>query len=54
MDTDLRKKLQTLNIGFNTWNIGLYKAIKPFFSGNQNNLSLDLEEFKVGLIFYIL
>ena len=44
----------TLNIGFNTWNIGLYKAIKPFFIGNQNNLSLDLEQFKVGLIFYIL
>ena len=44
----------TLNIGFNTWNIGLYKAIKPFFSGNQHNLSLDLEQFKVGLVFYIL
>jgi len=44
----------TLNIGFNTWNIGLYKAIRPFFDKKNNNLSSDLEEFKVGLIFYIL
>ena len=44
----------TLNIGFNTWNIGLYKAITPFFDKKNNNLSSDLEEFKVGLIFYIL
>ena len=44
----------TLNIGFNTWNIGLYKAIRPFFDKKNNNLSTDLEEFKVGLIFYIL
>ena len=43
----------TLNIGFNTWNIGLYKAIRPFLH-KKNNLSTDLEEFKVGLIFYIL
>ena len=44
----------TLNIGFNTWNIGLYKAIRPFFNHKQKNLSSDLEQFKVGLIFYIL
>jgi hypothetical protein len=44
----------TLNIGFNTWNIGLYKAVRPFFDKKNNNLSSDLEEFKVGLIFYIL
>jgi hypothetical protein len=44
----------TLNIGFNTWNIGLYKAVRPFFDKKNNNLSTDLEEFKVGLIFYIL
>tara|TARA_B100000242_G_C43053646_1_gene492495 strand:+ start:2360 stop:3031 length:672 start_codon:yes stop_codon:yes gene_type:complete len=44
----------TLNIGFNTWNIGLYKAIRPFFDKKNSNLSTDLEEFKVGLIFYIL
>ena len=44
----------TLNIGFNTWNIGLYKAIRPFFDKKNNNLSSGLEEFKVGLIFYIL
>ena len=29
----------TLNIGFNTWNIGLYKAIRPFFDKKNNNLS---------------
>lgn len=44
----------TLNIGFNTWNIGLYKAIRPFFNHKQKNLSPDLEQFKVGLVFYIL
>ncbi len=44
----------TLNIGFNTWNIGLYKAIRPFFDKKNSNLTTDLEEFKVGLIFYIL
>ena len=44
----------TLNIGFNTWNIGLYKSLRPFFNKNIESLPLGLEQFKVGLIFYIL
>ena len=41
----------TLNIGFNTWNLGVYKSVKPFFS--SSNFS-DLKLFKVGLVFYVL
>jgi len=44
----------TLNIGYNTWNIGLYKSLRPFFNKNIQSLPLVLEQFKVGLIFYIL
>ena len=44
----------TLNIGYNTWNIGLYKSLRPFFNKNIQSLPLGLEQFKVGLIFYIL
>lgn len=44
----------TLNIGYNTWNIGLYKSIRPFFNKNVESLPPLLEQFKVGLIFYIL
>ena len=44
----------TLNIGYNTWNIGLYKSIRPFFNKNVESLPQLLEQFKVGLIFYIL
>lgn len=44
----------TLNIGFNTWNIGLYKSLKPFFNKKISSLPLELEQFKLGLVFYIL
>ena len=44
----------TLNIGYNTWNIGLYKSLRPFFNKNIQSLPQSLEQFKVGLIFYIL
>ena len=44
----------TLNIGFNTWNIGLYKSLRPFFNKKIASLPLDLEQFKLGLVFYIL
>ena len=44
----------TLNIGYNTWNIGLYKSLRPFFNKNIQSLPQGLEQFKVGLIFYIL
>tara|TARA_B100000475_G_scaffold161452_1_gene122405 strand:- start:3 stop:644 length:642 start_codon:yes stop_codon:yes gene_type:complete len=44
----------TLNIGYNTWNIGFYKSLRPFFNKNIQSLPQGLEQFKVGLIFYIL
>ena len=44
----------TLNIGYNTWNIGLYKSLRPFFNKNIESLPQELEQFKLGLIFYIL
>ena len=44
----------TLNIGYNTWNIGLYKSLRPFFNKNIQSLPQGLEQFRVGLIFYIL
>ena len=41
----------TLNVGFNTWNLGIYKSVKPFFS---NPDFPDFKLFKLGLVFYIL
>ena len=40
----------TLNIGFNTWNLGIYKSVRPFFA-NQDFSNFKL--FKLGLVFYI-
>jgi len=44
----------TLNIGYNTWNIGLYKSLRPFFNKKISSLPQNLDQFKLGLIFYIL
>ena len=44
----------TLNIGYNTWNLGLYKSLDSFFNNNVKSLLRELEQFKLGLIFYIL
>ena len=44
----------TLNIGYNTWNLGLYKSLNSFFNNNVKSLQRELEQFKLGLIFYIL
>ncbi len=44
----------TLNIGFNTWNIGLYKSLDSFFNKKIDSLPKNLEHFKLGLVFYIL
>ena len=41
----------TLNVGFNTWNLGIYKSVRPFFS---NPDLPDFKLFKLGLVFYIL
>ena len=44
----------TLNIGYNTWNLGLYKSLNSFFNNNIKSLPRELEQFKLVLIFYIL
>ena len=41
----------TLNVGFNTWNLGIYKSVRPFFSDPDYP---DFKLFKLGLVFYIL
>ncbi len=41
----------TLNVGFNTWNLGIYKSVRPFFSNPDFH---DFKLFKLGLVFYIL
>ena len=44
----------TLNIGFNTWNIGLYKSMNSLFNKKIESFPKELEQFKLGLVFYIL
>ena len=44
----------TLNIGYNTWNLGLYKSLNSFFNNNIKSLPRELEQYTLGLIFYIL
>ena len=41
----------TLNVGFNTWNLGIYKSVRPFFSDPDFPY---FKLFKLGLVFYIL
>ncbi|MBD0836624.1 porin family protein [Aestuariibaculum suncheonense] len=45
-----------LSFGYNTWNAYLYYALSPIFSKeNQiNGESIDMNNIKIGLIFYIL
>ena len=35
----------TLNIGYNTWNLGLYKSLNSFFNNNVKSLPRELEQF---------
>lgn len=45
----------TLSAGYSTWNINVYYSLLPLFkSGNLNGSEIDINEFKVGLIFYIM
>jgi len=46
----------TLSAGYNTWNLHIYYALNPIFSGDAkiNNESIDMNAIKIGLIFYIL
>jgi hypothetical protein len=47
----------TLNAGNNTWNLGLYLGLTPLFNDKfivKNPEFKNLNQFKLGLIFYIL
>ena len=46
----------TLSAGYNTWNIFLYYALNPIFSGDAslNGNKIDMNALKIGLMFYIL
>ena len=46
----------TFSIGYNTWNFYMYYALNPIFDSNAllNNVSMDMNAIKIGLIFYIL
>lgn len=57
---DVINKLQyglTLSIGYDNWNLHLYYALNTVFKDqtlNDNNIPIDLNAIKAGLIFYIL
>ena len=46
----------TLSVGYNTWNIFLYYALNPIFSGeaNLNGKKMGMNAVKIGVMFYIL
>ncbi|MDO5979367.1 porin family protein [Flavivirga spongiicola] len=46
----------TLSAGYNTWNIFLYYALNPIFSGDASldGNKIDMNAVKIGLMFYIL
>ena len=45
----------TLNTGYNTFNLSLYYGLNPLFKNAKiNNQQIDLKQFNVGLMFYIL
>lgn len=46
----------TLSVGYNTWNIHCYYTLNPIFSkaAQLNGNTLDMNAFKIGLMFYIL
>lgn len=53
------EKLQygfTLTFGYNTWNAYLYYALSPIFAKESqiNGQSIDMNNIKIGLMFYVL
>ncbi|MEM8998866.1 MAG: porin family protein [Bacteroidota bacterium] len=47
----------TLNFGFNTWNVSLYYGLNPLLEDDvflDNGKSLEMQVFRVGVMFYIL
>lgn len=45
-----------LSLGYNTWNLYFYYGLNPIFSKNTqlNNIGIEMNAIKVGLMFYIL
>jgi len=43
-------------LGYNTWNLYMYYALNPIFSGDVklDGVSVDMNAIKIGLMFYIL
>ncbi|WP_298365718.1 porin family protein [uncultured Lutibacter sp.] len=45
----------TLSAGYSTWNLFIYYGLNPIFKeGNVSDEPLDLKDFKIGVIFYIM
>ena len=45
----------TLSAGYNKWNLFLYYGLEDLFKGTVNNSSnIDIRDFRIGLIFYML
>ncbi len=45
----------TLSVGYNKWNIHVYYGLSEIFSNVKNNLyPIEIHDFRIGLIFYIL
>ena len=45
----------TLSAGYNTWNLYIYYGLNPIFDkASVNNVTVDMQALKIGLIFYIL
>ena len=46
----------TLSVGYNTWNGYIYYGLNPIFDSvsSTNDLSIDMNALKIGLIFYLL
>ncbi|WP_338731902.1 porin family protein [Mangrovimonas cancribranchiae] len=46
----------TLGFGYNTWNFHIYYALTPLFEkqARVNGNTIDINEIRIGLIFYIL
>lgn len=58
-NSDVFEKLKygvTLSTGYNTWNFHLYYGLSDMFDNQKttSNMSLELSEIKVGLMFYLL
>ena len=45
----------TLSTGYNKWNLHVYYGLNEFFSETvENSYEINVHDFRIGLIFYIL